>query len=61
MKVTFNIDEEVAQEFKKVQEDLKEKYSDDEPFDEDAFIESKIKEFNTKQRKFLGVMRYNDA
>lgn len=60
MELTFDIDEEVAKEFDRVQEDLKEKYPD-EPFDEDAFIESKIKEFNAKQRKFLGVMSYSDA
>lgn len=60
MNVTFDIDEEVAENFEQVKKDLKKKYPD-EPFDEDAFIESKIKEFNAKQRKFLGVMNYNEA
>lgn len=60
MEITFDIDEEVAEEFDRVQEDLKEKYPD-EPFDEDEFVESKIKEFNAKQRKLLGVMSYSDA
>lgn len=60
MELTFKVDDEIAREFKQVQKDLKQKYPD-EPFDEDAFIQSKIKEFNTKQRKFLGVMGYNNV
>ena len=58
--VTFEVEQEVAKQFNEVKEKLKQKYPD-EPFDENEFINSKIKEFNAKQQKLIGVMAYNEA
>lgn len=58
--VTFEVEQEVVEQFDEVKEKLKQKYPD-EPFDEDEFINSKMKEFNQKQMKLMGVMAYNEV